>query len=170
MTETAAPAGAFGPASAQMGNFPIYAPPGKSMIRTFFFRGLGTGIFPRAKHCQSTPLKTMGKNTDTTSKAAAPAKRTAKPAAINHPTARQAATEPAKAGNSKPKRAVKPAAHNGTALGTEDVALRAYFIAEKRRQDGLPGDEHQDWLEAERQLRVEANGTKPAGRKRASAA
>lgn len=111
----------------------------------------------------------MGKNTDTTNKAAAPAKRTAKPAAINQPAARQAATEPVKAGNSKPKRAVKPVTSNGAVLSTEDVALRAYFIAEKRRRDGLPGDEHQDWLEAERQLSAGANGAKP-GRKRASAA
>lgn len=97
----------------------------------------------------------MGKNTDTTNKAAAPAKRTA--------------IRPAKASSSKPKRAVKPVTSNGAVLSTEDVALRAYFIAEKRRRDGLPGDEHQDWLEAERQLSAGANGVKP-GRKRASAA
>ena len=112
----------------------------------------------------------MGKKTDTTNKPAAPAKRTAKPAALNQPAARPAAAAPANAGNSKPKRAVKPATPQAPALSTEDVALRAYFIAEKRRQDGLPGDEHQDWLEAERQLRAGTNGAKPAGRKRTSAA
>ena len=139
------------------------------MLRPFF-RCPGIGIFPRAKHRQSTPLKIMGKKTDTTNKPAAPAKRTAKPAALNQPAARPAAAAPANAGNSKPKRAVKPATPQAPALSTEDVALRAYFIAEKRRQDGLPGDEHQDWLEAERQLRAGTNGAKPAGRKRTSAA
>jgi hypothetical protein len=36
----------------------------------------------------------------------------------------------------------------------EDVAVRAYFIGERRRSLGLPGDPESDWLEAERQLRV----------------
>jgi hypothetical protein len=38
--------------------------------------------------------------------------------------------------------------------------LRAYFISEKRRNLGLPGNEHHDWLEAERQLAAESKGTK----------
>jgi len=38
--------------------------------------------------------------------------------------------------------------------------LRAYFIAEKRRQCGQNGDEHQDWVEAERQLRSEHKSPK----------
>lgn len=36
---------------------------------------------------------------------------------------------------------------------TEDIALRAYFIGEHRRNRGLPGDPESDWYEAERQLR-----------------
>ena len=36
---------------------------------------------------------------------------------------------------------------------TEDIAVRAYFIGERRRHLGLPGDPQSDWLEAERQLR-----------------
>jgi hypothetical protein len=36
---------------------------------------------------------------------------------------------------------------------TEDVSVRAYFIGERRRHLGLPGDPQSDWLEAERQLR-----------------
>jgi len=47
------------------------------------------------------------------------------------------------------KRKAKPA------ISTEDIALRAYFIAEKRRTAGIPGDELGDWVEAERQLLVE---------------
>ena len=34
----------------------------------------------------------------------------------------------------------------------EEVRLRAYFISERRREFGLPGDESSDWLEAKRQL------------------
>lgn len=37
-------------------------------------------------------------------------------------------------------------------LSTDDIALRAYFIAEKRQQLGLPGDSLSDWVEAEAQL------------------
>lgn len=36
---------------------------------------------------------------------------------------------------------------------TEDISLRAYFIGERRRHLGLPGDAESDWLEAEQQLR-----------------
>ena len=36
---------------------------------------------------------------------------------------------------------------------TEDISMRAYFIGERRRYLGLPGDPDSDWLEAERQLR-----------------
>ena len=38
----------------------------------------------------------------------------------------------------------------------EDIALRAYFIAEKRQQIGQHGTPESDWLEAERQLRTES--------------
>jgi len=41
------------------------------------------------------------------------------------------------------------------AIPIEVVALRAYFIAEKRHADGIPGEEVGDWLEAERQLLAE---------------
>ncbi len=36
---------------------------------------------------------------------------------------------------------------------TEDIALKAYYLAERRRHLGLPGDAQGDWLEAERRLR-----------------
>ncbi len=41
-------------------------------------------------------------------------------------------------------------------FSTEDVALRAYFIAENRQKHGLPGNSTTDWIEAERQLAEEA--------------
>ena len=37
-----------------------------------------------------------------------------------------------------------------------EISLRAYFLAEKRLQQHLPGDQAHDWLEARRQLRAEA--------------
>jgi len=38
----------------------------------------------------------------------------------------------------------------------DDIALRAYFIAERRQQMGWPGDSATDWADAESQLRAEA--------------
>ena len=34
----------------------------------------------------------------------------------------------------------------------EQVALRAYFIGERRRTLGIPGDETSDWVAAEKEL------------------
>lgn len=92
----------------------------------------------------------MAKKTETKTKAAAPAKKAAKPAAKKKPAA--AKSKPA-------AKIVKPAT---PAYTQDDVALRAYFIAEKRRADGLPGDEHGDWIEAERQLALESTKKKKA--------
>jgi hypothetical protein len=36
---------------------------------------------------------------------------------------------------------------------TDEIALRAYYIGERRIRLGLGGDSESDWLEAERQLR-----------------
>jgi hypothetical protein len=41
-------------------------------------------------------------------------------------------------------------------ITTDDIALRAYYIAERRRSMGWSGDEHSDWVEAESQLKAEA--------------
>lgn len=35
----------------------------------------------------------------------------------------------------------------------EEIALRAYYLAERRRQLGVTGDSQSDWLQAERELR-----------------
>ncbi len=76
--------------------------------------------------------------------------------------AKPVAAEPA----AKPK-ARKPAAKaevpksviatkkEAVVLTTEAVALRAYFISEKRAAEGRTGDSLTDWLEAERQLLAE---------------
>ena len=41
-------------------------------------------------------------------------------------------------------------------LSSDDIARRAYYISERRRNLNLAGDELGDWVEAERQLRKEA--------------
>ena len=38
----------------------------------------------------------------------------------------------------------------------EAIAVRAYFISERRRQLGWDGDETTDWIDAEKQLLAEA--------------
>ena len=70
-------------------------------------------------------------------------KKTAPAAVVKKPTAKK----PAAAKAAVPKKAA--------AYTQDDVALRAYFIAEKRSKLGLPGDSHSDWVEAERQLAAE---------------
>ena len=100
----------------------------------------------------------MRKKSNTTKKAAAPAGRTAKPATGKQAPARRAAAKP------QAPRATAPV----PPPSTDDIATRAYDLEEKRRTDGLPGDEQQDWIEAERQLRAEAAGQKrPAKSKKA---
>ena len=49
-----------------------------------------------------------------------------------------------------------PAMPNRPMVSAELVALRAYFISEKRRKDGVEGDPLADWLEAERQIASES--------------
>jgi hypothetical protein len=50
----------------------------------------------------------------------------------------------------------KSAGHEtGPAPTFEQVQIRAYFISERRRSIGVAGDEHSDWIRAERELRDE---------------
>jgi outer membrane biosynthesis protein TonB len=106
----------------------------------------------------TTPTKTA-----TSAKAATPAKPTAKPTVKKQPAkAKPAAAKPTKP---KPKAPAKPVAAKAPGFTQDDIALRAYYIGEKRRHLGLRGDESHDWIEAERQLLAES---KPARRKPAS--
>jgi len=89
----------------------------------------------------------------------APVKPPAKPAGKKKPAAKAGKALTAKTPKPAGKKAVKTAAR---AYTREDVALRAYFIAEKRHAHGHPGNEHQDWLEAERQLAAESSKAKKA--------
>ena len=61
---------------------------------------------------------------------------------------------------SKPAKAKTTKAPANAGGRQDDIAVRAYLIAEKRQQLGLPGDSLGDWVEAERQLLGErsANG------------
>jgi hypothetical protein len=127
----------------------------------------------------------MGKKNDTSkpapaiAEAPASTKTTVSAAAAPAPAA---ATPPTTNGDGAPgKTAAKTAVRKKPAIAakkktpakkpvtfsTEDIALKAYFIAEDRHRHGLPGDEHSDWIEAERQLRAEAR--KKAAKKPATA-
>lgn len=87
--------------------------------------------------------------------AAAPSKRAAKPATtvkLAAPAKRATAKKSAAPRKRAPKTKDAP---KGPSFTREDIATRAYYVSEKRRAAGLPGDEHSDWLEAERQLHEE---------------
>jgi hypothetical protein len=86
------------------------------------------------------------------SAAAKPAKATAKAAGKSRSTTPRKSTAPRKA------RATKPGNSKTSefAISDDDVRMRAYFISERRQQEGLPGDSAHDWLEALRQLQREA--------------
>lgn len=57
----------------------------------------------------------------------------------------------------KPAKAKTRKARVTAGVRQEDIAVRAYLIAEKRQQLGLSGDSLGDWVEAERQLLGERN-------------
>ena len=65
----------------------------------------------------------------------------------------KSAPRAAKTARTAPRAKKKAAAP--IALSQEEIALRAYFIAERRQQSGEPGDSFGDWIEAERQLLAE---------------
>ena len=60
-----------------------------------------------------------------------------------------------KAKEKKPKPR-KPEVAKAVEISSEDIALRAYYITERREKLGWHGDSTGDWVEAERQLRTEA--------------
>lgn len=91
----------------------------------------------------------MGKKTDTLKKAAAPVAATAVAEAPAKKTAKKTAKPAVR--KAPAAKSVKKSAPQKTSA--DDIALRAYFIAEKRRLTGQPGDSQSDWLESERQLR-----------------
>ncbi|MEI6340301.1 MAG: DUF2934 domain-containing protein [Verrucomicrobiota bacterium] len=80
------------------------------------------------------------------------AKQAVKKAAALHEAAAFAEVKEAKKRGEKPK----AAAPGKAAISGDDIALRAYFIAERRGKMGWHGDSTGDWVEAERQLQAEA--------------
>jgi hypothetical protein len=86
---------------------------------------------------------------------AKPAKKAAKKASSAKPSAartRAATATPARAMTRKRVEKSEITALIGS-VTADDISMRAYFIGERRRHLGLPGDPQSDWLEAERQLR-----------------
>ncbi len=90
------------------------------------------------------------------------AKKTAKkpPAAKKTSPPRKPAAARARASAATPARVMTRRTGSTTevigvigSVTNEDVALKAYYLAERRRHLGLPGDPESDWLEAERLLR-----------------
>jgi hypothetical protein len=75
--------------------------------------------------------------------------------AVRRTSTRKSAAAPKKS-VTKPKTKVSmPLEATQGALPDETIRLRAYFISERRRRFGLPGDTDSDWLEAKRQLLFE---------------
>jgi hypothetical protein len=69
------------------------------------------------------------------------------PAKVNQPKSKKTAASKApvaKKSALRKKPVVKPT--------FEQIQLRAYFIAERRRSLGISGDETADWIQAEREL------------------
>jgi hypothetical protein len=80
-------------------------------------------------------------------------------------------SQPAQSPAITAKRSVRPKVASGSAGAktrsrkktplqpdADRVALRAYFIGERRRSLGIPGDPTSDWLQAERELLEESKG------------
>jgi hypothetical protein len=95
---------------------------------------------PSPPHTQSPPIMAAKKT----------AKKTAKPATTGA-TPAPAAKKPAKKAATKAVK--KTAAPKPPAITSETVARAAYLNYRRRLEQGLPGDSHGDWLEAERQLK-----------------
>jgi hypothetical protein len=78
------------------------------------------------------------------------------PAVRRTSTAKKSSTAGKKSATAgKTKVSMPPEAAQGGDASDEAIRLRAYFISERRRRFGLPGDADSDWLEAKRQLLFE---------------
>lgn len=90
-------------------------------------------------------------------------KHSSKKVAVKSAAPAPAAGENAVVESKEPKPKVKKAqasprkkAVKAPSISSDDIALRAYFIAERRQKMGWHGDSTGDWVEAERQLKAEA--------------
>jgi hypothetical protein len=114
----------------------------------------------------------MGKKSESEKAAATPAAASKQAAKKAPKTVAAAASPEPVAPSSAPPAAKKPAKNTlkktapaKVAFTTDEIALKAYFIAEKRHKAGIAGSEHQDWLEAERQLLAESRKKPPVKKK-----
>ena len=100
--------------------------------------------------------KSSAKPAAKSSTKAAPAAAKAAPAAAKAaPAAAKAAPAAAKASvttASKVTKAGSASKAKSSKPSHEEIRMQAYFLAERRRKLGLPGDAESDWIEAERQL------------------
>lgn len=80
----------------------------------------------------------------------------AAPAAAKKPAKAKAAPKASTPGARIKAAAVTKPVAAAAGITPADIALRAYFIAEKRQKLGIPGDSTSDWVQAERQLKAEA--------------
>jgi len=88
-------------------------------------------------------------------KAAKSAKKVVKKTAVRKPAAtrnRAATSIPARV---MTRRVVGKSKVLGVigSVSMEQIALKAYYLAERRKNLGLPGNPESDWLQAERELR-----------------
>ncbi len=88
----------------------------------------------------------------------APVKKSASKKTVKK-TSRQPVAARTRTATAKPRRVVTPggaAKSEADSLSRSatkaDIALSAYYIGQRRRAAGLPGNSESDWLEAERQL------------------
>ena len=67
---------------------------------------------------------------------------------------KQSETTPAKKAVKKAAVTSAPKSKNNNVIeiSREELALRAYFIGERRRSLGMDGDETSDWVQAEQEL------------------
>ncbi len=104
-----------------------------------------------AKSAETSVLSAAGNSVEKTTAKPAPKKATkAKPS----PKTKEA--KPAKATAARTRVKATAVTKSTVSITPADIALRAYFISEKRQKLGLPGDSTHDWVEAERQLKAEA--------------
>lgn len=118
-------------------------------------KGTLSGVPSAAESTREPKGVASGMNADAqnVSAGAKPASKTArkKPSTMT----RKTLSAPAKSRKTASAKKTTPAQ---TAISDEQIRVRAYFIAEKRAQQGLPADASSDWLEARQQLLAEAAG------------
>jgi hypothetical protein len=107
---------------------------------------------PACSSINEPPTIMAAKKTAKKTTESAPAKAPAAATPVAKKAAKKAAqkTAPAKSATKAVKSpAAKPAA---TKPSSDAIARAAYLNYRRRVEQGLPGDSHSDWLEAERQL------------------